>query len=135
MFNFPRYKLTYSYLSNLQEQSVYLIYEVSLELDKLFIYVFSWLLLWYRGSLRAVTNICHLVMGPDTMVLVFLILSFKPAFHSLLSPIKKLFSSSSLPAIRVTSSTYVRLLMLSNCGAGEDSWESLERQGDTTSTP
>ena len=26
-------------------------------------------------------------------------------------------------------------LMLSNCGAGEDSWESLGRQGDQTSQP
>ena len=28
--------------------------------------------------------ICHEVMGPDAMILVFGMLSFKPAFHSLL---------------------------------------------------
>jgi len=30
-------------------------------------------------------SICHEVMGPDAMILVFLMLNFKPAFHSLLS--------------------------------------------------
>ena len=42
-------------------------------------------------------SICHKVMGPDAMILVFWMLSFKPTFS--LSPftfIKKLFSSSSL---------------------------------------
>ena len=29
--------------------------------------------------------ICHEVMGPDAMILVFSMLSFKPTFHSLLS--------------------------------------------------
>ena len=57
-------------------------------------------------------SICHEVMGPDDMMLVFLILSFKPVF-SLYSftLIKRLFSSSSLSAIRVVSSAYPRLLM------------------------
>ena len=49
-------------------------------------------------------------MGPDAMILVFWMLSFKPTF-SLSSFIKKLFSSSSLSAIRVVSSAYLRLLM------------------------
>ena len=31
-------------------------------------------------------SICHEVMGPDAMILVFWMLSFKPAFHSPLSP-------------------------------------------------
>ena len=31
-------------------------------------------------------SICHEVMGLDATILVFLILSFKPAFYSLLSP-------------------------------------------------
>ena len=31
-------------------------------------------------------SICHEVMGLETMILVFWMLSFKPAFHSLLSP-------------------------------------------------
>ena len=57
-------------------------------------------------------SICHEVMGLDAMVLVYLILSFKPAF-SLFSFtfIKRLFTSSSLSAIRVVSSAYLRLLI------------------------
>ena len=46
-------------------------------------------------------SICHEVIGPDAMILVFWMLSFKPTFS--LSPftlIKRLFSSSSLSAIR-----------------------------------
>ena len=31
-------------------------------------------------------SICHEVMGPDAMILVFWMLHFKPAFHSPLSP-------------------------------------------------
>ena len=50
--------------------------------------------------------------NPDTMILVFWMLSFKPAF-SLYSFtfIKRLFSSSSLSAIRDLSSAYLRLLI------------------------
>ena len=57
-------------------------------------------------------SICHEVMGPDAMILVFWILSFEPAF-SLCSftIIKRLFSSSSLSAIRVVSSVYLKLLI------------------------
>ena len=52
-------------------------------------------------------------MGPDAMILVFWVLSFKPTFSfSSFSFIKRLFSSSSLYAIRVVSSTYLRLLIL-----------------------
>ena len=36
-------------------------------------------------------SICHEVMGPDAMILVFWMLSFKPAFHSRLSPSSKVF--------------------------------------------
>ena len=43
-------------------------------------------------------------MGPDAMIFVFWMLSFKPTF-------KKLFSSSSLSAIRVMSYAYLRLLI------------------------
>ena len=51
-------------------------------------------------------------MGPDTMILVFWMLSFKPTFSfSYFTFIKRLFSSSSLFAIRVVSSTYLRLLI------------------------
>ena len=57
-------------------------------------------------------SICHEVMGPDVMILVFWILCSKPAF-SLYSFtfIKRLFSSSSLSAIKVMSSAYLRLLI------------------------
>ena len=56
-------------------------------------------------------SICHEVIRQDAMILVFCMLSFKPTFS--LSPftfIKKLFSSS-LSAIRVGSSAYLRLLI------------------------
>ena len=57
-------------------------------------------------------SICHEVMGPDAMILVFWMLSFKPTFPLSSFPfIKRLFSSSSLSAIRVVSSAYLRLLM------------------------
>ena len=56
--------------------------------------------------------ICHEVMGPDAMILVFWMLSFKPTFPlSSFTFIKKLISSSSLYAIRVVSSAYLRLLI------------------------
>jgi len=57
-------------------------------------------------------SVCHEVMGPDAMILVFLMLSFKPAFSfSSYTLFKRLFSSSSLSAIRVVSSAYLRLLI------------------------
>ena len=50
-------------------------------------------------------SICHEVMGPDAMILVFLIFSFKPPLSlSSFNLIKRLFNSSSLSAIRVVSS-------------------------------
>ena len=55
-------------------------------------------------------SICYEVMGPDAMILVFWMLSFKPTF-TLSSFIKRLFSSSSLSAISVVSSAYLRLLI------------------------
>ena len=57
-------------------------------------------------------SICHEVMGPDAMILVFWMLSFKPTF-SLYSFtfIKRLFSSSSLSAMRVMPSVYLKLLI------------------------
>ena len=46
-------------------------------------------------------SICHEVMGPDAMILVFWMLSFKPTFPpSSLTFIKRLLSSSLLSAIR-----------------------------------
>ena len=57
-------------------------------------------------------SICHEVMGLDAMILVFWILSFKPAFSlSSFTFIKRLFSSSLLSAIRVVSSAYLWLLI------------------------
>ena len=58
-------------------------------------------------------SICHEVMGPDAMIFVFWILSFKPTFSlSSFTFIKRLFSCSSLFAIRVVSSAYLSLLIL-----------------------
>ena len=57
-------------------------------------------------------SICHEVMGPDTMILVFWMLSFKPAYSLLFFTfIQRLFSSSLLSAIRLVSSAYLRLLI------------------------
>ena len=59
-------------------------------------------------------SICHEVMGPDAMIFVFWMLSFKPTFSlSSFTLIKGLFSSSLLSAIRVVSSAYLRLLVFS----------------------
>ena len=56
-------------------------------------------------------SICHEVIGWDTTILVFWMLSFKPTFSlSSFTSIKRLFSSS-LSAIRVVSSAYLRLLV------------------------
>ena len=57
-------------------------------------------------------SISHEVMGPDAIILVLWMLSFKPPFSlSSFTFIKRLFSSSSLSAIRVVSSAYLRLLI------------------------
>ena len=57
-------------------------------------------------------SICHEVMGPYAMILVFWMLSFKSTFSlSSFTFIKRLFSSL-LSAIRVVSLAYLRLLIL-----------------------
>ena len=57
-------------------------------------------------------SICHEVMGLNAMILVFWMLSCKPAFQlSSFIFIKRLFGSSSLSAIKVISSAYLRLLI------------------------
>ena len=57
-------------------------------------------------------SICHEVMGPDAMILVFWMLRFKLAFSpSSFTLIKRLFSYSSLSGIRVVSSAHLRLLI------------------------
>ena len=68
-----------------------------------------------RKSVSASTfspSICHELMGPDTIILVFLMLSFQPTFPLFsFTLIKRLFSSSSLSVIRRVSSAYLRLLL------------------------
>ena len=57
-------------------------------------------------------SICHEVMEPDAMILVFWMFSFKPTFSlSSFTFIKWLFSSSLLSSIRVVLSAYLRLLI------------------------
>ena len=56
--------------------------------------------------------ISHEVMGPDAMIFVFWMLSFKPTFSlSSFTFIKRLLSFSSLSAIRVVSSAHLSLLI------------------------
>ena len=57
-------------------------------------------------------SICYEVMGPDVVILVFWMLSFKQTFSlSSFTFIKRFFSSSSLSAIRVLSSAYLKVLI------------------------
>ena len=56
------------------------------------------------------TSICYEVIGPDAMILVFWMLSFKPTHSPSFTFIKSLFSSSSLSPISMVSSAYLRLL-------------------------
>ena len=57
-------------------------------------------------------SVCHEVMELDTMIFVFWMLSFKQTFPlSSFTFIKRRYSSSSLSAIRVVSSAYLRLLI------------------------
>ena len=56
--------------------------------------------------------IWHEVAGPGAMIFAFWMLHFKPEFSlSSFTFIKRLFCSSSLSAIRVVSSAYLRLLV------------------------
>ena len=83
----------------------------------------SWLqspsaVIWEPKKIKAVIasdfslSICHEVMTLDIMILDFWMLCFKSAFSlSSFSLIKRLFSSSSLSAIRVVSSPYLRLFI------------------------
>ena len=58
-------------------------------------------------------SICHEVRGPDAMILVFLILSFKSVFHSPPSPSSRgsLVSLHFLPLEQKVSPEYLRFLM------------------------
>ena len=86
---------------------------------------------------------CHEVMGLDAMVLVFWMLSFKPTFSlSSFTFIRRLFSSSSLSAIRVVSPAYLSLLifllavLITACAASSQAFckmysaYTLNKQGD-----
>ena len=57
-------------------------------------------------------SICHEVMGPDAMIFVFWMLTFKPTLSlSSFTFIRRLFSSSLLSTVRVMSSGYPKLLI------------------------
>ena len=57
-------------------------------------------------------SICHGMMGPDAMILVFWMLNFKPTLSfSSFTLINSLLSSSWLSTIRVVSSAYLRSLI------------------------
>ena len=57
-------------------------------------------------------SICHEVMGLDAMILVFLNVEFQASFFTLIfHPHQESFQFSSLSAIRVASSAYLRLLI------------------------
>ena len=91
-------------------------------------------------------SLCHEMMGPDAMILVFWILSFKQTFPlSSFIFIKSLFSSL-LSAIRVVSSAYLRLLifllaiLIPACALSSPAFHmmysayKLNRQGDNIQT-
>ena len=74
--------------------------------------------IWEPRKIKSVTVsivsqcICYWVMGPTAMIFIFWMSSFKPAFPlSAFTFVKRLFSSSSLSAIRVVSSAYLGLLI------------------------
>ena len=80
----------------------------------------SWLqspsaLIWEPKKMKSVTvsivscSICHEVMGPDAMIFVFGMLSFKLTLSLSFTFIKRFFSS--LSASRVVSSVYLRLFI------------------------
>ena len=57
-------------------------------------------------------SLCHEVMGPDAMIFVFWMWSFKSTFSlSSFTLIKRFFRSASLSAIRMVSSAYLSLLI------------------------
>ena len=63
-------------------------------------------------KIKSAPSICREVMGSDAMTFVFWMLRFKPTFSlSSFTFIKRLFSFSSLYAIKVVSSAYLRLLI------------------------
>ena len=76
-------------------------------------------------------SICHEVMGLDAMILVFWMLSFEPTFSlSSLTFIKRLFNSSSLSAIRVVSSAFLRLWIRDTKGTFHAKMGSIKDRND-----
>ena len=88
-------------------------------------------------------SICREMMGLDAITLNFWMLNFKPTFSLYFSTfIKRLFSSSLLPAIRMVSSPYLSLLiflpaiLIPACASSSpvflmmDSAYKLNKQGD-----
>ena len=79
------------------------------------------LILWLQSTSAVILEIpqivtvslfiCHEVMGPDAMILVFWMLRFKPTFSLSSFTFIKRFFSSLLSAIRVVSSAYLRSLI------------------------
>ena len=57
-------------------------------------------------------SLCHEVMGPDAMIFIFSMLSFQSTILFFSFTFKRLFISSSLSAIRVVLSAYLRLRFL-----------------------
>ena len=93
------------------------------------------------------SSVCHEVMGPDAMIFVFWMVSFKPAFPlSSFTFIKRLFSFSWLSAIKVVSSTYLRSLIflpaifIPTCASSSSAFSmmystyKLNKQGDSIQT-
>ena len=88
---------------------------------------------------------CHEVMEPDVMILVVM-LSLKPSFSLSSFTLKRLFSSSFLSAVRVVSSTYLRLstflqaILIPSCNSSSlifhmmYSAQNLNKQGDNIHT-
>ena len=71
-------------------------------------------------NIKAVTvsivspSVCHEVMGPHAIILVFLMLSFNQLFNSSFTFITRLFSSSLLSAIRVVCHLHIRAMDISS---------------------
>ena len=79
----------------------------------------------------------HKMMGPDAMILVFLLLSFKPAFSlSSLILIKRLFNSSSLSAIKMRLLVFLLAILIPTCASSSPAFlmiysgYKLNKQGD-----
>ena len=101
--------------------------------------------IWQKNRLFLSLEIGFIKEVPDAMILVFWMLSFKPSFSLLFFTfIKRLFSYSSLSAIRVVLSAYLRLLiclpaiLIPACASSSPAFlmmysaEKLNKQGDNT---